>query len=201
MIHRRKNARAQLLKTCWPAARVNPKPAPPGALNPEELQCDVVVYAQGGVGDRGGAYRVTDSTGATLRDYIKVNGPTAPTGFTQVAPDPNNYVTGNVIVFTNLKASAITIEGTTDGGLGSGGTPRAPINAIQLVSPAGLLVTSVKPTLTISSLNGVVTITFSGTLQSSTTVNGTFTPVAGATTSPYTVPTGSAPTMFFRAKQ
>jgi len=45
-----------------------------------------------------------------------------------------------------------------------------------------------------------VTITFTGTLQSSTTVNGTYQDVSGAT-SPYPVPTGSAPAKFYRSHQ
>jgi hypothetical protein len=54
------------------------------------------------------------------------------------------------------------------------------------------------PTVGVSHQGGVVTITFSGKLQSSATVNGTYTDVPGAT-SPYTVPTGSAPAQFYRS--
>ena len=52
---------------------------------------------------------------------------------------PTDWVVGNFLVFTNLKASAIVVRGTTDFGFAFGGTPRAPINAIQLVSPSGLI--------------------------------------------------------------
>jgi hypothetical protein len=45
------------------------------------------------------------------------------------------------------------------------------------------------PTVGVSNQGGVVKITFSGTLQSSSTVNGTYQDVPNAT-SPYTVPTG-----------
>jgi hypothetical protein len=52
----------------------------------------------------------------------------------------------------------------------------------------------VRPTI---SLSAAGVITYSGVLQSSTTVNGTYAPVAGAT-SPYTIPkTGTA--TFYRA--
>jgi hypothetical protein len=54
------------------------------------------------------------------------------------------------------------------------------------------------PTVGVSNQGGVVKITFSGKLQSSGTVNGTYTDVPGAT-SPYTVPTGAAPAQFYRA--
>jgi hypothetical protein len=145
---------------------------------------DVIVYAQGGVGARGGGYRILDSVGGTLRDYIKAQGPTAPTGFIPVVPDPVNWATGNFMVFTNLTANSITVEATTDNSQGFGGTPRAPINAIQLVHPAGLIVV-VPPTISIAKNNGVVTITFTGVLRYSATVNGTYTPVSNAT-SPYT---------------
>ena len=51
-----------------------------------------------------------------------------------------------------------------------------------------------------SKQGGTVTITFTGTLQSSTTVNGSYQDVSGAT-SPYPVPTGSAPAKFYRSHQ
>jgi hypothetical protein len=55
------------------------------------------------------------------------------------------------------------------------------------------------PTISISNSGGGVTITYTGTLQSSPTVNGTFSPVQGAT-SPYPVTIGSG-NMFFRTAQ
>lgn len=57
------------------------------------------------------------------------------------------------------------------------------------------------PTISISrNGSGAPIITFTGTLYSSTTVNGTYTPVSGAA-SPYTVPTTTAATTFFKAHQ
>jgi hypothetical protein len=41
-------------------------------------------------------------------------------------------------------------------------------------------------------------ITYTGVLRSSSTVNGSYLPVSGAS-SPYTIPTSSAPKMFYRA--
>ena len=54
------------------------------------------------------------------------------------------------------------------------------------------------PTVTLSNRAGVWKIVFTGMLMSSSTVNGTYVPVAGAT-SPYTIPTGPAPAQFYRA--
>jgi hypothetical protein len=56
----------------------------------------------------------------------------------------------------------------------------------------------VRAAVSISRQNGSVTITFTGKLQSSSTVDGTYQDVAGAT-SPYTVPTGGAAAQFYRA--
>ena len=56
-----------------------------------------------------------------------------------------------------------------------------------------------RPTVSIGKSGSTVTITFTGTLTSSSTVNGTYAPVAGAT-SPYTVPTGAAAAQFYRTK-
>ena len=53
------------------------------------------------------------------------------------------------------------------------------------------------PDIAITSSGATTSITFTGTLQSSTTVNGTFSNVTGAT-SPYTVPPGTT-VMFYRS--
>ena len=56
------------------------------------------------------------------------------------------------------------------------------------------------PSLSIAkNVSGQPVITYVGTLLSSTTVNGTYLPVVGAT-SPYLVPT-AGPAKFFRAQQ
>jgi hypothetical protein len=158
---------------------------------------DVYVYAIGGVGGRGGAYRILEAgTTNVLAPYVRVVGNTNSTTYVQapINPAKTNYAAGNYFVFTNLTASAITVEATTDHGYGFGGTPRAPINAVQLVALAG----PTGPTVTITKSAGGVTITFEGTLQSADTITGTWTDVPG--TSPLTVtPSGSA--KFYRSKQ
>jgi hypothetical protein len=112
---------------------------------------DLYVYAMGGVGGRGGSYRIVDAaTKVVLRDYIRAQSPTNATSFVEVptnlgAPDGSGNRTsalvfglGNYLVFRGLTSPAITLEATTaaaGGGIGFGSTPRAPINAIQLVAP------------------------------------------------------------------
>ncbi|HTL18380.1 MAG TPA: hypothetical protein VL793_14180, partial [Patescibacteria group bacterium] len=56
-----------------------------------------------------------------------------------------------------------------------------------------------KPQVSVSRSGSTVTITFTGTLQSSATVNGTYADVPSAT-SPYIVPTGAAPAQFYRSR-
>jgi hypothetical protein len=56
------------------------------------------------------------------------------------------------------------------------------------------------PGISISRAGGVTTITYDGTLVSSDTVGGTYTPVAGAT-SPYAVPSGQVGNKFYKAQQ
>ena len=58
--------------------------------------------------------------------------------------------------------------------------------------------TPVTPTISISQVGGNTVINFVGTLLSSPNVTGPYTRVPGAMT-PYTVPTGLAPTQFYRA--
>lgn len=55
------------------------------------------------------------------------------------------------------------------------------------------------PTVSIAGSGGTLTVTFTGTLQSSTTVTGTYSDVQGAV-SPYTVPAPTG-TVFYRSKQ
>ncbi len=171
---------------------------------------DVVVYALGGVaGGRGGAYRVTDGTGAVLKDYVLALSDQNPATLKQVPinnpstpGDGSTYGVGSYIVFRGLSAANIIVEGTTQNAdingtsvdLGVGGTQRAPINAIQLVSPSGLFTTTIVPTIKIEGLK----ITFVGKLLRADTVGGPFAEVAGAT-SPFTIDPASASSRFFRA--
>jgi hypothetical protein len=98
---------------------------------------DLYVYALGGVAGRGGSYRILDAaTGTVLNNYVRVQSPSLPTNFIQVPVPPTgtNFVAGNYMVFSGLRASGVIIEATTAGGLGFSGTPRAPINAVQFVA-------------------------------------------------------------------
>jgi hypothetical protein len=54
------------------------------------------------------------------------------------------------------------------------------------------------PTLSVGKQGTSYVITYTGVLRSSSTVNGSYLPVSGAS-SPYTIPTSSAPKMFYRA--
>jgi len=112
-----------------------------------------------------------------------------------------NIGSGNYLVFRGLTAASIQVEGTSTFGtqvnVRGVGTPRAPINAIQLVTPGTGVATT--PTISISTVAGVTKITFTGRLTSSTTANGTYTDVPNAT-SPYTVNTGTG-SAFYRSAQ
>jgi len=169
---------------------------------------DVYVYACPSIGAVGGGYRILDAaTGSVLKDWVYAMSTWYAPGYYPV-PDntsPTNYGVGNYIVFTGLKSAGITIQASTDNGLGTHArgltTPHAPINAIQLVVPSTGGGTGPAPTLSIKATPPTVTITFTGTLQSSSTLTGggTWTDVTGAT-SPYVVtPTGKQE--YYRAKQ
>ncbi len=159
---------------------------------------DVVVYSLGGVAGRGGAFRVTDLTGTTLSDYQVLIAPANLPSFEQVKnPTPQTASEGNFVLFKGLSAKDVIIEGTTENGFGQSGTPRAGINAIQFVSPSGLLdVVVVTPTI---SIDGTGKITFVGKLQSAPSITGPFTDVNGAT-SPLT-PDNSGDAKFYRTQQ
>jgi hypothetical protein len=133
---------------------------------------DVVVYALGGVGNKGGSYRVTDAAGTVLADYVAVNTLVNPSNYVAVGSVSTAPNDGNYIVFKNLKADTIVVEATTENGLGTGNNPRAPINAIQLVTPSGLTTTTSGSTLSISMTGGNVTISSSngGTVQATSSL-------------------------------
>jgi hypothetical protein len=61
-------------------------------------------------------------------------------------------------------------------------------------------VSSTTPTLSVGKQGTSYVITYTGVLRSCATANGTYNPVSGAS-SPYTIPTGAAPMMFYRAYQ
>ena len=159
---------------------------------------DVYVYAMGGVGGRGGAYRILDAGNQqVLFDYVRAQSPTNATSYVEVPTSgtDTNYVAGNYMVFSGLTAPAITVEATTAGGFGFSGTPRAPINAIQLVGASEV---DEGPALSVERTAEGLSITFEGTLESADEVTGPWTPVEGA--SPLLVtPSGDA--QFYRARQ
>ena len=96
---------------------------------------DVYVYALGGVSGRGGAYRITDLAGNVIKQYQFGDSPASanPTVYVQ-DPGVSHSDTGNYLKFSGLVARDIIIEATTENGLGLSGTPRAPVNAVQLVA-------------------------------------------------------------------
>jgi len=167
---------------------------------------DVYVYVQGGIGPRGGGYRVTDGAGKVLRDYVYARGAANAPFYTPVPEGTtiDNYGVGNYVLFKGLKEANIKIEATTAGAIGTKGlprgvgAPRAPINGIQLVAPGSA--SSVTPTVGIGKdTDGKWKITYTGTLYSSDKPDGTLTPVTGAT-SPYTIPDGVNAIRFYRSK-
>jgi hypothetical protein len=171
----------------------------PAALTGEGY--DVYVYTLGGVPNKGGAYRILDAaSGATLQDYVRVQPPADPTAHVE-APTADPSSTNNIgtyVVFTGLSASAITVEATTANGQGFGSSAfRAPINAIQLVSPSSGGPSGSEIGIAVNA-EGNVVITFEGTLQSADAVTGPYTNVANATSPFTTAPTG---TKFYRAVQ
>gem|GEM_PF-758306 len=157
---------------------------------------DVYVYALGGVPGRGGGYRILSSSGTVLKPYVLAKSPTNPSSFTMVPQNLGAGVhgEGNYIVFTGLKAPGIKIEATSVAPQGTSGTPRAPMNAIQLVPSAP----PAKPTLAVRKVATGIEVTYQGTLQSAAAVNGPYTDVSGAT-SPHTSATTGAP-KFYRAR-
>lgn len=96
---------------------------------------DVVIYTMGGVSGRGGSYRLLSGPDQPLTDY-KLGA--APANSTTYVEDPgvSHDDTGNYLVFNGLTASTLIVEGTTTVNP-FGGTPRAPINAVQLVQIGG----------------------------------------------------------------
>ena len=174
---------------------------------PSELTTDgydVYVYTLGGTAaGRSGGYRVLDAaTQAVLKDYVFATSLTSPTAYveTPVSTDSSNPAPGTHIVFRGLTAAGIVVEATTANGLGGGSPARAPINAVQLVTPATEAGDPVIPTGSASIVRTAAgaSITYTGTLESADSVTGPWTPVAGAV-SPYAVTiTGAA--KFYRVQ-
>jgi hypothetical protein len=146
------------------------------------------------------------STGSGLPTGL----PLVPADAVEPEPWPNTNVAGNAVItltagtkyyfelwhdeFENGRVEAtMKIEGTPDPANGSLSTMTGSLIG-GLIDPS-----TVPPLLFQSSSGGVTTILYTGTLLSSTTVNGTYTPVLGAT-SPYTVPPDSVGNKFFKSQ-
>ena len=161
---------------------------------------DVYVYAMGGVDSgRSGGYRILDaSSKAVLKDWVIATSSSNATSYVQVplSTDPTKPGVGNYIVFSGLNAANIIVEASTANGKGGSSTPRAAINAIQLVAPAS---SSPPPQLSLQKTATGVSITYTGTLLSAPAVTGPWTAVSGAT-SPYAA-TASSGQSFFKAQK
>lgn len=145
---------------------------------------DVYVYLLGGVPNKGGAYRIVDAnSGTLLKGNVLAQSAVNPTAHVQAIPTATEPGTGTYVLFSGLSAANIRVEASTADGFGFGTTPRAPINAIQLVAPPS---SAPAPSLSATRTATGLTITFSGRLQSADQVNGPYTDVAGAT-SPTTI--------------
>jgi hypothetical protein len=161
---------------------------------------DVYVYLLGGVPAKGGGYRIVDATsGAVLKDYVKAQCSVNPAVHVRAIPSGTEPATGTYLLFSGLASANIKVEASTANGLGFGSNPRAPINAIQLVTPPTSPPAAALPTLSATRTATGLTITFSGRLQSADTVLGPWTDVAGATSPASIQATG--PAKYFRSAQ
>jgi PEP-CTERM motif len=86
---------------------------------------NVYIYALGGVADRGGLYTVNGFNKSGTTGGTNFNGP----AFVQ-DPGTDHSSRGNYLVFTGLSGTTITIISDAN----FGGTPRSPINAIEIVA-------------------------------------------------------------------
>jgi hypothetical protein len=96
---------------------------------------NVIVYGLGGVAGRGGSYRVLSGPEQPLSDYKMLTAPANPSEYIEDIGDSHD-TTGTYVVFSGISASTLVVEATTAVNP-FGGTPRAPINAIQLVELGG----------------------------------------------------------------
>ena len=104
---------------------------------------NVIVYALGGVVNRGGSYRVLSDPSTPLSDYKLVSSPANPTTYIEDTGE-SHAAAGNYVVFNGLSSSTLIVEATTTVNP-LDGTPRAPINAIQLVQIGGEVRPVIRP--------------------------------------------------------
>jgi len=146
---------------------------------PDGASYDVVVYVKGGVAGRGGEFSIGDNVIAHSTE----------------APFTGNYVygaAGDWIVFKDVTGSSFTLTGTPT----SGSPPRAPINGIEVVIGGGVEIPAPAGGIGgVSLQDGNVVIEYTGTLKSASSLSGTFSEVAGAT-SPYSVAPDQAQAFF-----
>jgi hypothetical protein len=94
---------------------------------------NVYVYLLGGVDtDRGGGYRILDGAGTVLADWKLGDCPANPSTYVE-DPGVDHTDRGDYVLFKGIFGDTIVVQASTDFGLGAGGTPRAPMNAIQFV--------------------------------------------------------------------
>jgi len=100
---------------------------------------EVWIYASGTVTLRGGGYRILTPEGIVLKNYkLGTTVAAAPSTYTEDL-GVNHTDVGDYLRFPGLVARDIVIEATTENGLGNTGTPRAPVEAVQLVLGATAL--------------------------------------------------------------
>ena len=159
---------------------------------------DVYVYLLGGVANKGGGYAVADANDTVLTPWVDAQCPVNPTNHVQAVPTAGTWAVGDYVLFKNLTAPSIKVLASTENGHGFGSNPRAPINAIQIVQTGGGATTP-PGKMTISLAGAVLTINWdgNGTLQSATTLGGTWTDIGSA--KPYTG-AASGQAMYFRVK-
>jgi hypothetical protein len=166
---------------------------------------DVLVYAYGSVGGRGGGYRILDAgNGAVLKDYVRAQSPTNATAYIEIPDKPSGtnkvWTAGTHIRFTGLASQSIQIQATTVSPWGFGGTQRAPIDAVQLV-PTSSVVQPVIESVT-RNADGSLTVTWSGggSLQAATSLPAGQWQDIPNSKSPFTFKPASSP-LFGRIKK
>jgi len=146
---------------------------------PADATYDVIVYTKGGVIGRGGDYTIGDLTLA----------------HNDAAAFDGNFVfgpAGDYLIFPQVSGASFVLSGQPT----TGSPARAPINAIEILIGGGAPVLIPTPPIPgggageitgISrAADGSVSIEFTGSLESSDTVDGSYSAVAGAT-SPFAV--------------
>ena len=153
---------------------------------------DVIVYTKGGVIGRGGDYTIGDLT-------LPHNDAAAFDGNYLFGPE------GDYLIFPRVTGSSFVLSGQPS----TGSPARAPINAIEILIGGGAPVLIPTPpvpggggageiTGISRAADGSISIEFTGSLQSSDTVDGTYSAVAGAS-SPFAVD-ASAGAKFYIAR-